>query len=48
MAGKPTQFGIDEEVIDDAIAMIKKLPGMRIDGFHVYSGTQCLNPGAIC
>lgn len=47
MAGKPTQFGIDEEVIDEAITAINKLSALRIDGFHVYSGTQCLNLDAI-
>jgi diaminopimelate decarboxylase len=47
MAGKPTQFGIDEEVIDDAIDAIKMVSSVRLDGFHVYSGTQCLDPDAI-
>ena len=47
MAGKPTQFGIDEEVIDDAIAQIVQLKNLRLDGFHVYSGTQCLNPESL-
>ena len=47
MAGKPTQFGIDEEVIDDAIARIAALGHLRLEGFHVYSGTQCLNPESI-
>lgn len=47
MAGKPTQFGIDEEVIDETIDAIKNFSNVRIDGFHVYSGTQCLNPDAL-
>jgi len=47
MAGKPTQFGIDEEVIDEAIQRIAMLPRLRLDGFHVYSGTQCLNAASI-
>jgi diaminopimelate decarboxylase len=47
MAGKPTQFGIDEEVIDEAIDAIQPLSNARLDGFHVYSGTQCLDADAI-
>ena len=47
MSGKPTQFGIDEEVIDDAIREISAMAQLRLEGFHIYSGTQCLNADAI-
>jgi diaminopimelate decarboxylase len=47
MAGKPTQFGIDEEVVDGAIEQILRLKNLRLDGFHVYSGTQCLSAASI-
>ena len=47
MAGKPNQFGIDEEDLDPALEIIKKLPFIRICGFHIYSGTQCLRAEAI-
>ena len=43
MAGKPSQFGIDEEDLDEAFAALKTLPNLRIRGFHIYSGTQCLD-----
>ncbi len=42
MAGKPSQFGIDEEVAEAAVERIAALPGIRLIGFHAYSGTQCL------
>lgn len=47
MAGKPCQFGIDEEVLDAAVRQIKDLDCLEIVGFHIYSGTQCLKPAAI-
>lgn len=47
MAGKPNQFGIDEEDLDSALEIIKKLPFIRVGGFHIYSGTQCLKTEAI-
>jgi diaminopimelate decarboxylase len=47
MAGKPSQFGIDEEDLDAAFAALKTLPGLRIRGCHIYSGTQCLDADAL-
>lgn len=47
MAGKPTQFGIDEEEADEALAAILELPHVDVAGFHCYSGTQCLKPDAL-
>src|SRR5262249_18902558 len=47
MAGKPCQFGIDEEDLDPALDEIKALPHLRLSGFHIYSGTQCLKPDAL-
>ena len=46
-AGKPSQFGIDEEELDGAFATLKTLPNLRIRGFHIYSGTQCLDAKAL-
>ena len=42
MAGKPAAFGIDEEVLGDALETISALPHLELAGFHIYSGTQCL------
>jgi diaminopimelate decarboxylase len=47
MAGKPSQFGIDEEDLDGAFAALKTLPNLRIRGFHIYAGTQCLDTNAL-
>ena len=47
MAGRPCQFGIDEEDAREAVASIMDLPALELAGFHIYSGTQCLKPDAI-
>ena len=47
MAGKPCQFGIDEEVLDLAIETIQKMQHLVLNGFHIYSGTQCLRGDSI-
>lgn len=48
MAGRPTPFGIDIEEADQAVAEILNLAHLRLDGFHIYSGTQSLKAQAIC
>lgn len=47
MAGAPSQFGVDEETLTDVLPEIAKLPGLEFLGFHVYSGTNCLDAPAI-
>ena len=47
MSGKPCQFGVDEEDLDDALPRIKSLANLELVGLHIYSGTQCLKPAAI-
>jgi diaminopimelate decarboxylase len=47
MAATPSQFGIDEEDIATALPVIATLPGLRLIGFHIYSGTNCREPGPI-
>jgi diaminopimelate decarboxylase len=47
MAGKPSQFGIDEEDLDGAFTALKTLPNLRIRGLHIYSGTQCLDTNTL-
>ena len=47
MAGKASQFGIDEEDIEAGIDAIQALPGLNLIGFHIYSGTNSLKPEAI-
>lgn len=48
MAGRPCPFGIDIETAPEHLAAILALPGLDVAGLHVYSGTQCLKPEAIC
>lgn len=48
MAGRPSPFGVDVEDAADILPRIAALPNLRIIGLHIYSGTQCLKPEAIC
>ena len=47
MAGRPSPFGIDVEDAGPALAEIAALPGLALQGLHIYSGTQSLKPEAI-
>ena len=47
MGGGPKQFGIDAELVSQALAEIKRL-GLGFEGFHIFSGSQNLRPEAIC
>lgn len=47
MAGKPTQFGVDEEVAPAAVQAILRMDHVRLAGFHAFSGTQCVDARAV-
>ncbi|VXC98574.1 type III PLP-dependent enzyme [Sphingomonas sp. AX6] len=47
MAGSPSPFGIDVEQTAEALPLILALPHLRVRGFHIYSGTQCLRADAV-
>ncbi len=48
MGGQATQFGIDEEQLDSAVAFLRDNQShFNFKGIHVYSGTQCLNEEAL-
>lgn len=47
MAGKPCQFGFDEEDFDRDLPKILAMPNLKLHGLHIYSGTQCLKPDSI-
>jgi len=48
MGGQATQFGIDEEKLDGAVAYLRENDShFNFKGIHVYSGTQCLNEEAL-
>ncbi|MEJ2865740.1 aldolase/citrate lyase family protein [Actinomycetospora flava] len=44
MAGRPTQFGIDEADLPAAVAAATDLPGIRLAGFHLHSLSNNLDP----
>ena len=47
MSGKATQFGIDADDIDAAIARIAQARLLRLSGIHVYMGTRILDHAVI-
>lgn len=47
MAGTASQFGVDEEMMAEVLPQIAALPGLQLGGFHIYSGTNCLDASAI-
>lgn len=47
MAGKPSQFGIDEEELEPALDAIAALPNLDLKGFHIYSASNSLSADAI-
>jgi diaminopimelate decarboxylase len=47
MGGGPKQFGIDAEVVPQALAEIGRR-GLSFEGFHIFSGSQNLRAAAIC
>jgi diaminopimelate decarboxylase len=48
MGGQATQFGIDEENLDEAIKYAtKERDYLNFRGIHVYAGTQCMNADAL-
>jgi diaminopimelate decarboxylase len=47
MAGRPCPFGVDEEALEPSLATIRDQPNLDLRGFHIYSGSQCLDAAAI-
>lgn len=47
MSAGPSQFGVDEEDIARDLPAIARLPGLRLKGFHIYSGSNCRDAAAI-
>jgi diaminopimelate decarboxylase len=46
MAGAPTQFGIDEPALGEAVHTALALPGVRLAGFHLHSLSNNLSADA--
>jgi len=47
MAGRASQFGIDEEELPDVLSRLGQWPLLRLDGFHIFSATNSLSAAAI-
>lgn len=47
MGGGASQFGLDEETMAAELPRIQALHGVDLVGFHVYSGSNCLDAPAI-
>lgn len=47
MAGRPSPFGVDLADAPESLEHIAAMPGLRLAGLHIYSGTQCLKPEAL-
>lgn len=43
MSGKPRQFGIDEQLLPQAFALLGQLTQLRLAGIHIYLGTRILD-----
>ncbi len=47
MGGKPSQFGIDEELVFNNIKFFQQFPVIKLIGLHVYNGTRILDAETI-
>lgn len=47
LAGRPTQFGVEESRLGAFIDGVSSLEHVHLDGFHIYSGSQCLDDEAL-
>lgn len=47
MGGQASQFGVPEEDAPRVVEAALKTEGVRVDGLHVFSGTQCLEAQAL-
>ncbi|MDH3591164.1 MAG: type III PLP-dependent enzyme [Planctomycetota bacterium] len=43
MGGQPSQFGIDEERIEEVIRRVLEAPKLTFSGVHMFAGTQILD-----
>jgi diaminopimelate decarboxylase len=47
MGGGPKQFGLDTELVPEALAFIHR-EGLAFEGFHLFAGSQNLRADSIC
>lgn len=46
MGGQPTQFGIEEAQVDEALKLVKACENLRFDGFHLHTISNNLDAEA--
>jgi diaminopimelate decarboxylase len=46
MSGLPTPFGLDEAALDEAVALARDLPALRLVGFHLHAVSNNLDAAA--
>ncbi len=48
MGGKPIQFGVDEEDLEEVLAAIVAYPAeLAFQGIHIYAGSQCFDVAGV-
>jgi diaminopimelate decarboxylase len=47
MGGRPTPFGIDEEILDEAVDAVLADSTLELSGIHVFTGTQILDANVL-
>lgn len=47
MTGAGSQFGVDEDQAVRILNLLRRASSIRLDGLHVYNGSNCLDPVAI-
>ncbi|WP_438432801.1 type III PLP-dependent enzyme [Gorillibacterium sp. sgz500922] len=47
MTGVPTPFGIEQEQAADALRQIAALPHVRLNGLHIFTGSQVLDAAVL-
>lgn len=47
MGGRPAQFGLDEEVLDQVVDTVLRKPELELTGVHLFTGTQILDAAVL-
>lgn len=47
LAGRTTQFGVEEALMPNLMELCSTLDGIELAGLHIYSGSQCLDGPAM-
>jgi diaminopimelate decarboxylase len=47
MGGRPTPFGIDEEILDEAVDAVLAESALELSGIHLFTGTQILDANVL-